>query len=441
MVAMNRTKVRTAGEGRSEIKRKKKQVTLARQEQKMTEKLERQTPAPKRNSQTAKKPVLSKERVRRAKEDFQVIVGNRRKKSMGRLGVIALVVAVMLILNASVPIGVGEYVQNVLAGSGSGDGFPVEVSQGNNRLLSVGSDIALLNDSSLSLYKANGKLLFDRQHGFSDPAFTACSARVLVYDRGGTELRMENRAKTLFTMKAKGEITCADMADNGVFGVVTRGSDYISDVTVYNAKSKEKFVWHSSSRQVTAISLSENGRFLTVATLHVEGGEAVTGLTMFDTRRGTTLFEEVCKGSPAVSLDCKGTTAVAVLTDRVVAVTKTGKRAEYAFDGGSLLCFDNRVSYGTVLVLGMYQDTSNNHVVVLDKNMNCKGQGDLQSTPVSVSAKGSYISVLTDSQVSFFNRKGVLRKEAPLQTDGKQILCKGNYGILLTSDRMEEIKK
>ncbi len=490
-VTMDRTRVRSASSRQSEHKQKKQQDRLARQEQKMAEKMEpkerkvsagfskktsakptdkiptaTKTPKvakptvskptkpskPTKSSKPSKspkpqktpketKPLLTKESVTRVKNDFQVIVGGRRKKPVKLAGILALIVAVVMLVNACVPIGVFEYVQNVLAGSGTGGGFPVEVSLGNHQLLSVGSDVALLNDSSLLLYKANGKQLFDRQHGYSEPAFTACSARVLVLDRGGKDLRVENRAKTLFTLKTEGRITCADMANNGTFAVVTRGGEYVSEVTVYNAKAKETFVWRSSSRQITAVSLTDNGRFAAVATLHVEGGQAVTGLTMFDTRRGTTLYEQECKGGVAVSLDCKGTTAVLVLTDGVVAVTKTGKRTAYSFEGGTLLGFDNRQSFGTVLLLGMYQDADNNRLLVLDKHLNCKGQGELTKEPISVSAKGNYISVLTDEQVSFFNRKGRLKKEVPLKTDAKQLLCKGNYAIVLTSDCLEEIKK
>lgn len=242
-------------------------------------------------------------------------------------------------------------------------------------------------------------------------------------------------------MEAKGAITTACMANNGYFALVTRGSDYISDVTAYNASAEEKFVWHSASRQVTGAALSDNGRYMAVMTLHVESGQAVTGILLFDTRTGTTLFEEDSKGSLPVSLDCKGTTVVAVLSDKTVSVTKTGVRTDYPYEGGTLTCYDNQKDFGTVLVLGMYQDTKNNRLLILDKDLEVTGLVELEEEPLAVSAKGSTVALLADRQVLFYNRKGVLRGETPLQTDAKALLCKGSQVILLESDRLEEIHK
>jgi hypothetical protein len=260
-VTMDRTRVRSASSRQSEHKQKKQQDRLARQEQKMAEKMEpkerkvsagfskktsakptdkiptaTKTPKvakptvskptkpskPTKSSKPSKspkpqktpketKPLLTKESVTRVKNDFQVIVGGRRKKPVKLAGILALIVAVVMLVNACVPIGVFEYVQNVLAGSGTGGGFPVEVSLGNHQLLSVGSDVALLNDSSLLLYKANGKQLFNRQHGYSEPAFTACSARVLVFDRGGKDLRVEN-PRVFFVLYGRKKLQEAVMA-------------------------------------------------------------------------------------------------------------------------------------------------------------------------------------------------------------------------------------
>lgn len=455
--AMERTRVRVITAGRDEKKQLKQQQRLARQEQKMAEKLERQKTAPATQSaptpqkksprpkgQSSKFPTRSlKQSGEKVKNGFQVIVGGKQKKFVRLSALAAVVLAVVILINTIVPIGMWEYVQNVFAGAtGTGDGFPVAISASDrNQILSVGSDVALLGESSFQLYKSNGKQLADRQHGFANPAFTACSARVLVYDRGGKGVRLENRAKTLFSFEATGAITAATMADNGYFALVTRGGDSVSDVTVYNAKGESKFIWHSRSRQVTAASLSDNGKYLAIASVHVENGQSVTGITLFNTRKGTTLTEQEFSGSLPVSLDVKGSTALALLTDRAVSLTKSGKQNEYSYDGGSLLCFDNHNQGYAVLVLAMYQDTRNSRVVVLNKKAAVHGQSDLSGEGITVSAKGNSVLILTPDSVLFCNKKGTLKKEVSLATDATSLLCKGNRGIVLGSERLEEIRK
>lgn len=461
--AMEQDRKRIIAAGRTEQNNKKQQERLARQEQKLVEKLAGTSRSlPKKSAdakRSAKKPKESKPKpakktgfrppvidpkqaVDKVKNGMQVIVGGKKKHLFRGIGLVALVLVVFLVLNAAVPISLGEYLSNTFAGAGKGKGFPVTVSTSDkSRLLSVGNDIALLGDSSLMLYKSNGKLLFERQHGFSDPAAVACTARVMVYNRGGEQVRMENRAKTLFTMEAKGPITTAAMAYNGWFGLVTRGNNYVSEVTVYNHKGKEQYIWHSASRQVMDAALTHNGRYLAVATLHVEGGEAVTGLMLFDTKKGTTLYEQTVKGSTPISLSFKKTTLMALLNDRVVAITKTGEKSEHIFDYGQLVCFDDSQDFGLAVTLTLYQNTNQKRLVMLDRNLKVLGQADVTANVQAVSVKDNSVALLTGKQVLFYNRKGTAKKQVDLQNDARGVLCKGDHAIVLSADRLSDVKK
>lgn len=407
---------------------------------------------PKQGKKPAKKPSASKKiklpaintkkAAAKVKNGFQVITGGKKKRWFRLGAVVCVLLAVILLINAAVPITLGEYLSTMFAGAGKGKGFPITVSTSEkSRLLSVGSDTALLGDSSVMLYKNNGKLLCERQHGFAEPAAVANTARIMVYDRGGKKVRMENRAKTLFAMEAKGPITTAAMSYDGHFALVTRGNNYVSEVTVYNYKAKEEYIWHSASRQVVDAALSENGRYLGVVTLHVEGGEAVTGLLMFDTKKGTTLFEQTVKGSTPISASMKKNTLMALLNDRVVSVTKTGEKAEHLFGYGQPICFDDSPDYGLVVVVSLYENANQNRMVVLDRRLSVLGQANVDASVGAVSAKDHHIALLSDQQVLFYNHKGVAKKQAKPTHDAKGILCKGNHAIVLGSDRLSDVKK
>ncbi|MBR3844469.1 MAG: cell envelope integrity protein TolA [Clostridia bacterium] len=467
--AMERTKVRSVTGAENEKSRRKQQLRLEKQEQRLADRLERQTAKADASDKPVKKISLqSKDSAKNKKQqnahwdekikafvsaqkrtkntaekkdkEFQIVLGTKSKKILRLFSVISVVLVAIILINSLVPISIWEYTQNIFAGSGSGDGFPVSISPSDtNHIVPVGSDVALLGDSSLTLYKSNGKVLFQRQHGYSEPAVCSCSARVMVYDRGGKNLRVENRAKTLFTLETDGAITAAAMASNGYFAVVTRGVNYISDVTAYNADGQQTFVWHSASRQVLGVALSDNGRYMAVSTLQMENGQGVTVVLVFDTRKGVTLAEESYAGSTPISIDMKGNVTVAVLNDRITAITKSGERSDRLFEGGTVTCFDNYNDFGTVLVLGMYQDSRNNRLLVLDEDLESFGEAEIGQEVFAVSAKGNRVSLLSEQKVLFYSRGGSSKGESVLESDGKTLVCKGNYAIVMGTDTLHAV--
>lgn len=454
---MERTKVRTVSGEKDEKRRRKKQLRLSRQEQRLADRQERQQQKEKGaerkgNSQKSfdekiKAFVLAqrrkKKKEKQEEKEFQIVLGTKHKRLLWILSILSLLLVTVIVINALVPITIWEYTQNVFAGSGTGEGFPVSVSASNtNYIVPVGSDIALLGDSALFLYKSNGKLLFQRQHGYSDPGICSSVSRVMVYDRGGNRLRIENRAKTVLTMETGGNITTAAMADNGCFAVVTRGTNYVSEVTAYNAKGEQVFVWRSAGRQVMGVTLSDNGKFMAVSTLSVENnGQEISTVLLFNVKQETPIVEEVYQGCLPYSLDWKEESVMALFSDRVSAITKEGVRTDQTFEGGTAICFDNRNTYGMVLVLGMYQDTHNNRLLVLDEQMNKLSQTELNVEVKGVSAKGNHVSVLADQQVLFFTKEGEANGEAALTTDGNYLVCKGTSAVVLGSDTLQLVSK
>jgi len=460
-----RRSTRVIAAGRNEKKQKKIQDRLARQEQKMAEKLERQTaektkktkptptPAPPeshreptphkaKRASTGKRKATAKQTLHRVKDGFQVIVGGRRKRFVRLGAVLAALLAVIIFINMMVPVGLWEYIENMFAGFGSGDGFPVSVSTSEkSRLLSVGGDTALLGDSSLMLYKSNGKLLFERQHEFSEPAIAASTSRILVYDRGHTGVRIDNRAKTLLTLEAKGDITTATIAYNGYFAVVTKGGNYISDVTAYNEDGLEQYTWHSATRQVTGVALSDNGRYMAVTTLHVAGGEAVTGLLLFDIQDNATLFEQSYQGCLSLSLEFKDDVAVAILNDRVVSFDSEGATKEQVFENGRLISFDNKNAECTIVLLELFQNANHNQLLIFDDELTLTGKRDILTSGVAVSAHEDSVALLTNDKVVFYDHEAAPQSIVFLTADSENLVCHGNYAIVLEHHQLVEIKK
>ena len=102
---------------------------------------------------------------------ISVIIGGKLKRAAKfkkLLAAAAVLLTAFIVLNIAIPIGLIDATGEFFAGfSASGPGFPLDISAASGRLISgVGSDVALLCDSTVMLYTASGKQIYTRPHGF-----------------------------------------------------------------------------------------------------------------------------------------------------------------------------------------------------------------------------------------------------------------------------------
>ena len=119
------------------------------------------------------------------RQKISVIIGGKLKRAAKFKSCLPLrpyCFTAFIVLNIAIPIGLIDATGEFFAGfSASGPGFPLDISAASGRLISgVGSDVALLCDSTVMLYTSSGKQIYNRPHGFSNPAAATSRYRVLV---------------------------------------------------------------------------------------------------------------------------------------------------------------------------------------------------------------------------------------------------------------------
>ena len=93
---------------------------------------------------------------------------------------------------------ISEWFDTHFASYGTGDGFPVDAAGSTvKQLASMGGDVAFLTDSSFELLNQTASSIVNRQHNCTTPALRVSDTRALIYDRGGSNWRVENRRRTL----------------------------------------------------------------------------------------------------------------------------------------------------------------------------------------------------------------------------------------------------
>ena len=362
---------------------------------------------------TAPPKLTEDERQETTKPQYRIIrggAGKRRKGLIVLTSIIVVLLASVILINALSPAGLIELIETTAAGFGTGDGFPQDIGSTTDQSIAiVGGNIAVLTDTNLLMYKNDGYEVFNRQHGFSSPVLSASTSRILVYDRGGTKLRVENAARSLIEMTFDHPIITANLGYDGTFVVATRSSEHLCDVTVYNADFEQVYVWHSASRYVTSVSMSDAGRYFAVGLLSVEAGEYVSHLLYFDRNSTEPVYTQEYRGSTLLSVDCKpGDRVVAVFDDMLSSVGKNGHRTDYAFDGQTLQAFDNHDNAGVAVSLTRYNQPQNSELLLFDTKLNSIGGGQTEGIVQSVSMSGKRVCVLLRERMTVFDNKGTL---------------------------------
>lgn len=372
---------------------------------------------------------------------ISVIMGGKLKR-VARfkklLAAAALMLVLFIILNIAIPIGFVDATGEFFAGfSASGEGFPLNISSSSGEYISgVGTDLALLCESTLILYNSGGKQIYNRPHGFANPALATSSYRALVYDRGGKGYRIERRRGTVLEGTADMEIITGAIGEKGGFVLATRSGSYVSDVVAFDENGNEKCTWHSSERQVVSVAVSDNGRYMGVGTLAGENGKMVSSILIFALNGGTVICDQSFEGSNVVSLDFKGNVLVGVLDNMLTSINTKGERTDFSLESGKVSCFAQSSSSVAVTV-EKYNDSANNQLMIFDKKLQRLCAADIGAEAVSLSLTGTKAVVLSGEKVVSFNSRGEKIKEQEASADARQIITSGAGTALLGSVTLE----
>ena len=101
------------------------------------------------------------------------------------------------------------------------------------------------------------------------------------------------------------------------------------DVTAFDRKGGQKCTWHSSERQVVALAVSDDGRYMGIGTVSGQGGKTLGGVLLIKTDGGTIISDQSFEGSNVVSLDFKGNTLCGSFRQYADLYNRTGRQNRF----------------------------------------------------------------------------------------------------------------
>lgn len=259
-----------------------------------------------------------------------------RRKALITAAISLVIILAVIVAAAVTPASLLELMQNNLTSFGSGNGFPIQVSD--TRTLGMqtrNGTVFALTDTRLCAYNRSGKLVSTVQHGYSDPVLCISDSRTLVYDRGGMKMRIDTLNTNIANKTLSQKIVTAAISDSGNAAVVT-DSDKSATQLVVADKSFSTFTAWKSTERIAAVTFSRNGKRAAVSTVVSDSGNFKSVVYLLDVSGDsiTQLSQIDFPGVPIVTLKTVGKRAVAVGTDFI---------SSFDFDGSGRV--DKKVDY------------------------------------------------------------------------------------------------
>lgn len=314
------------------------------------------------------------------------------------------------------PNNIVEWAQEIVAGSGSGDGFPVTVAKSSTvDFKGMGDNSAVLSKTSFLILSSAGKELAHRQHGFSNPIMKVNKRKALIYDSGGHDIKIESRVKTLAPFKFDNKILTAAIGADNTVAVVTDSNTYIAEMTVFRQdffsdNYTEIYKWYSWDLYIVDVAVAPDGKSAAVAAVSTDLGEIKSVVLVFDFNKSKPIGRKEYPGTLLLSVCYTGRNTIAVIGDNLASTISTDGSTieEKIYTGKNLSCFFSDGLSGAALVLSESAQQAGSTLDIINLKGEITASVYIDSVVRYVTRNKDYIAVFTPAQLMVYNESGSL---------------------------------
>lgn len=323
---------------------------------------------------------------------------------------------------------VGDYFTTLISDTKNGDGYPYYFENTSvQTVMPIGSDLFVLGNDSTFVLDQTARKLGYTQHAFSNPVADSVGGRVLLLDVGENTFRILSKTKVLYEETFPHKLLTGAIGKDGTVAIASRGESSQSMLTVYNKNHKEVFGWNCASENIVAVAVSDNGKRAAVSVIGAENGELYSKVHIFD----------FAYSEPIASFDYNTAVSdVRFLTGNRLLLC--GKNVFTVIDGTekvleedlSLNTLSNVYTddrHFTAAVLSKYGSSASKIIKAYDRKGNLLFEIELPESVKGISCDYTYVSVLTDSYLYNYNRRGELVGKSAVDADCLKPFTDGKY--------------
>lgn len=318
-----------------------------------------------------------------------------------------------------------------------GPGWPQQtgVMEPTQVLPMTGGFVELGGDSCV-VYSRTGTRLNSIQSGYARPAIAAGKTRFVLYNRSGSELRVESRTQNLYSKTLENSIYLCAMSDTGTLAVATDSADSTARLTVYTSTMTEQLHWDMTSAQGTPVRMAfaADSRRLAVAAVTSSAGQLQANLFVLSLAQGDPVQLSSGDSVPQWLGWLNNDTVLAVYENcAVVYGADGGERGRFDLGGGSLVSVSQDGANAALLLENGQVCTA----VLLDKDLNVQYSGNVPAAN-QILRRGQNFYLLTDSGVECFATDGVYQWGQELSVR-PQALIAGKQLLVLCGNTVQQI--
>ena len=201
--------------------------------------------------------------------------------------------------------------------------------------------IYFVTTDKVTILDNNGKKKSEIDIVTSNPIIKTSGKYVIVADTEGKNAYILSGEKLKNTIKTKGKIVDFSVNGEGYAILTTEGDMHKRDVTVYNAKGEEQFVWNSGSLFVLSAVIADNNKNIVMSTLDTTDGKMKTSLSFYNISNADPIATEVYEDELIASLQVCGNYVYCIGDSKTCIYRVSGdKDGEIYYNGKSLVTYE-----------------------------------------------------------------------------------------------------
>lgn len=297
-----------------------------------------------------------------------------------------------------------------------------------------GKGVVILTDKqTIYLDKSGG--IVKNELSYSSPAMSISDDRVLVYDRGGTDYRIENKSGIRLEGNTEGDIITGALGKKDNFAFSIRADNALSSLVVYKASGRKMFIWNCGEAHIVAIALSDNGKRAAVGILSSLNAQILSTVKTFDFDYNDELYSQTINSEAIHNLSFNSTKMLSVCTDKTLRnINSDTNNIVCDFSSDGLRKFVLEKGFGhKVLMLAKYGNDSLDEVNAFGKNGKLLFNQIMSEEISWLDASARYVATTTGGRVDVFNYSGKKVGSVSCETSIRKAVLSGSRLYILTS--------
>ena len=380
-------------------------------------------------------------------EDNKKIPRTLSKQTKKVLSVILVIVAVLLmVFTAAQTFGkmticsMADSVKSYFISLGAGDGYPYDIDAYSVEDIRINnSNLHILTDTKTTVLNQTAKEILPQEHPYSDPAMKIKESKIIVYDLGSANYRLQNGAEITHEAEASGRITAAAIGKSGNYALGTYGTSTQSVLTVCNSKYEKIFIWNFKTERITDIALSDNGKYAAVTVIDAENGKINSSLYVFNfkSKEYISLFEY--KDTTLVKVDYVKGNNILVLGNNIRSYIKNNTDRTDDISFGADILYNSCVTDKgrNAVVLSRYGSSSLSKLTVYSNKNKKQFEVKFDKEMKWVDCDEKYTAVLFEHEVRTYDKKGKQIGSLSFTGEPVRVAVDGSKTYVLTTSGLQ----